>query len=282
MRVAAIGKFDALHLGHRALVAAAAGMGQAVTLRFSGMAEVLGWAERPSLIADVDRAQLLAAWLASDLVVPFTEVRHLDGEQFLAFLKQSGIGGLVVGEDFRFGHKRSASVMDIPALAQRHGLRYAIVSAVRDEGGIISSSRVREALARGEVASAASLLGRPYRLRGTVVRGDGRGSKIGIPTCNIGQQLNQAPGGGVYAGRLSLPGQLDLPAAINAGHVPTVGGDRPFVVEAHILDWQGDAYGAAVAVDFVARIRDEQKFAGLPELVVQIKRDIATVKQLLA
>jgi riboflavin kinase/FMN adenylyltransferase len=147
---------------------------------------------------------------------------------------------------------------------------------VQVDGAVASSSRVREALAAGDVATAALCLGRPHRLVGTVVRGDGRGRRLGFPTANLGRPRNQAPAPGVYAARAVLPGGT-WPAAVNVGVLPTVGADRPLTVEAHLIGYAGDCYGADLALDLTARIRDERRFASLDELKVQIARDIAAV-----
>jgi riboflavin kinase/FMN adenylyltransferase len=124
------------------------------------------------------------------------------------------------------------------------------------------------------------LLDRPHRLFGTVVHGEGRGKKLGIPTANIAQLQNQVPALGVYAA-WGILGTKRLKAAVNIGHLPTISGDRPLTVEAHLLDWQGDCYGQPLALDFIARIRGEHRFATLDALVAQIQADIEAVRGLL-
>jgi riboflavin kinase/FMN adenylyltransferase len=269
----AIGKFDALHRGHRALADQAARLGEPALLTFAGMAAVLGWSPRPPLVAPGDRGRVLGEWGVRELSLPFAEIRPLDPAAFLRRLAALGADALVVGDDFRFGRDRAAGVAELPALAAASGLRWAVVPAVHIDGAAVSSSRVRAALAAGDVALAQRLLGRPHRLCATVVRGDGRGRQIGFPTANCGQPANQPPAAGVYAARAHLAGR-SWPAAVNAGHVPTVSGDRPFTVEAHLIGYEGDCYGKPIALDLLARLRDERKFPGLDALKAQIAADV--------
>ena len=275
--IAAIGKFDALHRGHRALVEAARALGEPALVSFSGMAEVLGWEPRLPLIAAEDRSEVLAAWRTKEVIIPFADIRGLDGPGFLRRLRKEGCSGLVVGEDFRFGRDRAWSAKDLPELAQSEDMSLRIVPAVADAGGVVSSTRVREALDRGQVDVIQRLLDRPYRLRGTVVRGDGRGRRIGIPTANLAW-VNQPVGGGVYAAWAWLDGRR-LAAAVNAGSVPTAGAGRSFTVEAHLLDWSGDIYGASLALDLLQRLREERRFPDLEALVAQIRADIAATRE---
>lgn len=278
MLACAIGKFDALHRGHQALIARARALGEPAILMFSGMAGELGWEERLPLLAEGDAAALLREWGVRVLTLPFATIRPLTPAAFLAHLRTLDIGAVVVGEDFRFGRDRVGTAAALPALAHEAGLSAAVVPAVSDARGVISSSRIRADLAAGEMTAVAAALGRPYRLRARVVRGDGRGRTIGVPTCNCGEHANQPPGGGVYAAWARLDDGEPIMAAVNAGHVPTAGGGRPFTVEAHLLDWSGDAYGHAITLDFIARLRDERRFDGLDALRAQIDRDVAATR----
>lgn len=284
----AIGKFDALHRGHLALVERAARLGRPQLLTFSDMADVLGWPKRQPLVAPGDRSRVLSEWsrlVGADIGVielPFAEIRPLTPAQFVTHLVRTvGAGAVVVGDDFRFGNNRSGTTADLVALTRADGCAAEVVPAVMHAGTPVSSSGVREALACGEVALAAALLDRPYRLCGTVVRGDGRGQRIGVPTANLGQRENQEPAAGVYAGWAALDGAR-WPAAINIGHVPTVASARPLTVEAHLIGYTGDCYDRPLAVDFISRLRAERRFDGLPALVAQIRADIAAATQTLA
>ena len=283
----AIGKFDALHRGHFALVERATRLGKPHLLTFSGMAEVLGWPQRQPLVAPGDRARVLGEWsrtLGADVGIidlPFAAIRPLTPAQFVTHLVRTvGASAVVVGDDFRFGNNRSGTTADLVALAHDDGIAADVVPVVLHAGVPVSSSGVRDALVAGDVTLAAALLGRPYRLCGTVVRGDGRGRRIGVPTANLGARENQEPASGVYAGWALLDG-VRLPAAINIGHVPTAGNARPLTVEAHVIGYAGDCYDRSLALDIVKRLRDERHFVGIAELVAQIRADIVAAEQTL-
>ncbi len=286
--VLGIGKFDALHLGHRALALAMAGdAGPVALLSFSGMAEVLGWDARSPLVAPDDRARILADWsrrfgiAVSETTLPFAEVRGLDPTGFLRLVRERfATEVVVVGDDFRGGRDRHADAAAFTAAGAAVGIRVRVVPAVLVGEAPASSSRARAALERGKVAEAAAVLGRPHRLLGTVVRGDGRGRSIGIPTANLGHRRNLAPGPGVYAAWAWLDGR-PIPAAVNIGRVPTVGADRPLTVEAHLIGHQGDCYDADLGLEFIGRLRDERRFAGLDDLVAQIRNDLAEAERVL-
>jgi riboflavin kinase/FMN adenylyltransferase len=277
-----LGKFDALHLGHRALAERAVAVGGAACLlSFTGMAEVLGWPARQPLVAPSERGSVLGRWsgelrgAVSQASLPFAEVRPLSAAEFLALARaRFGAAALVVGEDFRGGRGREAGVAELRPLAAAAGLRLEVVPHVAAGGAPVSSSRVREALARGDVAEAALCLGRPHRVVGTVERGDGRGRAIGVPTANCGARENQEPAPGVYAALAEVGGRL-WPAAVNVGRNPTVAPDRPLTVEAHLLGFSGDCYGARLALDFRARLRDERRFPSLDALKAQLAGDLA-------
>ena len=274
----AVGKFDALHLGHRALAERAAGLGSPRLLRLTGLAEAFGWPQRAPLVAEDDRARVLAGWAGhpDEAAAAFAELRALDAAGFLDWLRRSHAAtALIVGADFRCGRGRLAGVVELAPLCAARGLTLAVVEPVQVGGAAASSSRVREALAAGDVAAAARCLGRPHRLVGRVVRGDGRGRGLGFPTANLGQPRNQAPAPGVYAARAVIAG-ASWAAAVNVGVLPTLGADRPLTVEAHLLGYAGDCYGADLALDLTVRIRDERRFASLDALKAQIAVDVRT------
>lgn len=283
-RVAAIGKFDALHRGHRALVAAAAVHGAPVLIGFAGMARELGWEPRLPLVAPVDRPRVLADWgddlrPIEEVPLPFVEVRHLRPSGFLDLLaRRFGIRGVITGADFRFGRDRSGDIMTMARLCTQRGWWCATVPPVRHRGVPVSSTGVRQALAAGRVDEVRSLLGRPHRLCAEVVRGDGRGAGIGFPTANCGALGNQPPGPGVYACRAWVAGAGPYAAAVNVGHLPTVGDHRPLSIEAHLLEYAGECYGADIALDFLIRIRDECRFPDLDALLARIRRDVAATR----
>ena len=286
MAVLCLGKFDALHRGHRALVerAEASWPGAAIALlSFTGMAEALGWPVREPLVAPRDRARILSTWPGAprEVRLPFADIRELDLEGFCAVVKDRlAPSALVVGEDFRGGRDRSGDAAALVSAAAAQGISVAVVDAVTCAGAAVSSSRVRAALGIGDGTLAADLLGRPHRLIATVVRGDGRGRSLGFPTANCAARENLAPGSGVYAGRARLAAAHAgpdrwWPAAINIGHLPTVGGDRPLTVEAHLVGFSEDCYGARIEIEFLRRLRGEQRFASLEALKAQIAVDVA-------
>ncbi len=280
MPAIAVGKFDALHLGHRALAQHAEACGEAVLARLTGMAEILGWPARQHLLAEADRSRVLAAWSAElgspirEIGLPFARLRGLDPEAFVALCAtELGASALVVGSDFRCGRGRAAGTAELAAICAERGLRLVVVPPLLIDGAPASSSRVRHALAAGDLAQATACLGRPHRLVGRVIRGDGRGRQLGFPTANLGSCDNLAPAPGVYAARAEIAGQT-LRAAVNVGVLPTIGEARPLTVEAHLIGWSGDCYGSVLGLDLLARIRDERRFASLELLKRQIAADV--------
>ncbi len=270
-----IGKFDALHRGHRALADAARTLGRPLLLRLAGQAEALGWTPRLPLVAEADRQRILASWEVREADIPFAEVRHLDPAGFMAVLAHRfAPTALVVGADFRGGPGRSADAQAFAAAAVARGWQAVVVPLLPDADGPISSSRIRTLLATGDVAGAAALLGRPHRLAGPVVRGDGRGRSIGIPTANVAVNGVQLPANGVYAAWAHLDG-VRYRAVLNLGTVPTAGAGRAQTCEAHLLEFAGDCYDRTLALDLVVRLRDERRFPSFADLVTQIRADIA-------
>jgi riboflavin kinase/FMN adenylyltransferase len=281
-----------VHLGHQALVAAAverarAGGGVVVVLTFDPHpARVLSPDRAPAALSTPAQKEELLAGLGVDrlAVLPFdARVAGLDPE---AFARQVLVGALgarhvVVGETFRFGRRRAGDARGLAALGERLGFVVQAIPPVVAEGEPISSSRVRDALARGDVRSARALLGRPYFVDGAVVRGDGRGRAIGVPTANLLPENEVLPGRGVYAARCLVPGRGWSGAVVNLGHRPTFGGG-PTTLEAHLLDFEGDIYGMRVRLEFHGRVRGEKRFEGAEALVARIRQDVAEARALLS
>jgi riboflavin kinase / FMN adenylyltransferase len=280
-----VGNFDGVHRGHQALVHEAVAGARAA----SGTSVVLTFDPHPSRVLSPDRAPAslmtlhqkaeVLAGLGVDrmAVLPFTrELSEQEPEAFARDVLAVCLGArlVVVGRNFRFGRGRGGDVPRLEILGRSLGFAVRAVDPVWHEGGPISSSRVREALARGAVASARDLLGRDFFVDGTVVRGDGRGRTIGVPTANLETPNEIRPRAGVYAGRVRTPDGVTRPAAVNIGRRPTYAQDT-FTIEAHILGFDGDLYGASLRVAFVERLRDERKFPDTEALVAQIRADIA-------
>jgi riboflavin kinase/FMN adenylyltransferase len=286
--IATIGKFDALHRGHRRLVSVAAELGRPLVVSFAGMAEVLGWPPRLPIVPVGDRPRILASWgrelerEIEQLELPFQAVRGLEPAAFVDLLREvHGCGGIVTGASFRFVRDRSGGAADLQRLCAVRGMAARAVEILAMAAAPVSSSRVRHELAAGAVETVTELLGRPHRVLGVVERCHGRGRQLGFPTANCGQRLNLAAGPGVYAARAWIDDEGPIPAAVNIGHLPTLGEDRPLSVEAHLLDWTRDCYGARIGLDLVARIRDEQRFEGLEALRGQIGRDVGRAREVL-
>ena len=283
----AIGKFDALHRGHRALIEAAADLGDPALLQFSGMAEVLGWTKRAPLVPQLHREDLLKSWshdvgvAIQEVSIPFNQINELSPKEFITYLREAfDFSALITGDNFRFGHKRSGDVQTLKQLGQEFDFAVHTVSALLHAGKAISSSRIRASINEGYMHAAEEMLGRPYELFGIVGRGEQRGRTIGFPTANIQHIENLIPASGVYAARVQVQSAWHA-AAVNIGHLPSISADRSLSVEAHILDWQGDCYDAVMRVQLVERLREEMKFDGLDALKAQIGKDVKRVREIL-
>lgn len=289
-----IGKFDAVHFGHRWLLSQlrmeASRRGLApVAVTFDRHPMSLFAPERcprPLVSLEQKLALLGREQLAATVVLPFT--RELAATDPLAFLERILVDGLgmrlaVVGGDFRFGARGAGSVELLREHADRLG--YAVVVAPDEEapsGRRASSSWVRELLDAGDVAGAAELLGRPHAVRGEVVHGAKRGRELGFPTANLSPELEGfIPADGVYAGWLR-DGERVWPAAISVGDNPTFDGVPQKQVEAHLIDAAVDLYGRTVEVAFVERLRGMERFDGLEPLIARMTQDVDEARSLLA
>ena len=191
-----------------------------------------------------------------------------------------GVAALIAGEDFRFGHRRAGDF----ALLERKGGEYDFSvhrTLTREvEGTRVSSTLVRQKLAQGDFAMAGKLLGRPFSIRGPVVRGERLGAKLGFPTCNIELPHRRIPLHGIYACVAKTPGG-EYPAAVSIGYRPTVTDSGKPVLEAHLLDFEGRLYGETIEVVFRRKIREEEKFASMEELKEQIAADVERIRRVL-
>ncbi len=289
-----IGVFDGVHLGHQAiirrLVAGARRAGvPAVVLTFHPHPEAVlkGLTQPFYLTLPEERAALLGS-LGVEVVVtqPFTrELASQPGEAFLRRLKEHlGFSHLWVGYDFAMGRARDMDTARLHALQTKYAYRLEVLRPVIINGETISSSKIRAWLRLGEVERANRGLGRPYTLKGKVVPGDARGRQIGVPTANVRPPAERlVPARGVYACRVRV-GETLYRAATNIGIRPTFDGDSspPQTVEAHILDFDGDLYGEEIEVQFLRRLRDERRFAGIQDLLGQIHQDIQLVREVVS
>ena len=276
-RSVAIGTFDGVHLGHRAVIEATrdSGLRSTVVTFDPHPREVLGYGVQ--LLSTLERRLELIAAIGPDevLLLEFTfELSLLSPEEFVrATLEPIGTRSVIAGEDFRFGHSRSGDV----ALLQSMGFEVRPVPIVPG----VSSSRIRELLQQGDVAGAARLLGRPVEVEGTVVAGDKRGGTLGFPTANLAVPANMlVPEFGIYAGAAvdrNDPASEQHRAAVSIGVNPHYGGSERRI-EAFLLDFEGDLYGRRLRVELWRRLREERVFEDEQALVEQIARDVAETR----
>jgi len=306
--VVTVGMFDGVHLGHRALLdrvaaeAAARGVPAAAVTFDRHPLAVLRPGSEPPLLTTLDRkVELLGeAGVEVVLVLAFTpELSQVGAEAFAADVLFDGLGAraVVVGENFRFGHKAAGDPDLLADLGRPRGIEVVAVGLHANGGQVVSSTRVRAELAAGDVAAAAASLGRPHAVEGVVIAGNRRGGPVlGMPTANLDLPAGIAiPADGVYAGHLTdeLPegsGEpqggapvdrpVARPAAVSVGTNPQFGSERRRV-EAHVLDFDGDLYGHRVSVGFAHRLRGQAVFADVEELAAQMHADVDQARRLL-
>lgn len=284
----ALGAFDGIHLGHRAI------LGRAVTLaRERGLEalactfdphplEVLQPDRAPRPITTLaDRLELIAeTGIDTAVVVAFTRaIAALEPE---AFVRDALAGTLrareiVVGFNHRFGRGARGDARLLETLGPSLGFRTHVVAPLEVDGVPVSSSEIRAALGRGDLERAARLLGRPYALGGEVVHGAGRGRTLGFPTANVRMDLRLPLAPGVYACRARV-GPAEYRAVVNAGVRPTFG-ETELAVEAHLLDFSGDLYGQRIHLTFLRRLREERRFPSVEALREQIAADVAAARR---
>ena len=279
----ALGVFDGVHLGHRALLDACVVLARANDCKpgavtFLDHPDGMVFGKSPTLInTAADRKGLLTEFGAEQVLeLPFDEqMMTMPWQDFLAMLmQQHGAAGFVCGDDFRFGHKGQGNAEKLSGFCDKNGLVCKIVPQVVLDGTVVSSTHIRGLLELGEVENANRFLGHPHILSGEVVSGRHLGRTLGIPTANLmpPEGLVSLPHG-VYACVAVAEGQCHL-AVTNIGNRPTVGGHR-VTVEPWILDFEGDLYGKQLTLEFHKFLRPERKFDSLEELKAQIQQDAA-------
>jgi riboflavin kinase / FMN adenylyltransferase len=291
--VVTIGNFDGVHLGHRVLleklVARAKTVGgPSVVFTFDPHpVQVLHPGRKLHRIFSIEDQVDQMARLGVDLLViePFSrEFSQLKPEQFLVewIYKPFVPAEIIVGYDFSFGANRQGSIDFLQAHASNLGFDVEVVPPFKIDEMIVSSSRIRGAIEDGDVALAHRMLGRSFYLRGIVERGAGRGRTIGFPTANLHFEAETIPKRGVYAALAHVQGRR-FAAAVNIGLNPTFvpeSSSSPLSMEAHLIGFSGDLYGENLKLEFLDRIRDEQKFASPTELIAQIHRDVKRSEEL--
>lgn len=285
----AIGNFDGVHLGHRAMLSllrerADQAGAPALVLTFEPHPiAILRPALAPPPLSTLDRKLELLAGAGVNCTIAYRTDRNLLDLEARPFFDEIILGklaarGLVEGANFQFGRGRAGTTELLSTWCRKAGIGCDVVPPVSVAGRLVSSTEIRHLIAHGDVAEAARLLGAPHQVSGTVVHGDSRGAKIGFPTVNLDGVVTLLPADGVYAGRVRCASGL-YTAAINLGSNPTFGGAaRKF--EAHLLDFSGDLYGQELTVEFVARLRGVQTFAGIDPLVKQLRQDVAQAREL--
>lgn len=284
--VVTMGVFDGLHLGHRHLIDSLVEYAHQRDYLAGVMTfhphpdEVLhGTMGRYYLTTIEERAELLAAWGVDYLVThPFNQdVMQIRAADFINHIvRHMNPHSFWLGADFALGHKREGNIAFLTQQGKELGfsIRALTLLSDRDNETVVSSTTIRNALRRGDIANARQLLGRPYAVCGEVVHGEQRGRQLGFPTANIAVPEGKLiPANGVYAGWLEVDGERHM-AATNVGYSPTFG-NRAVTVEAHILDFDHDIYGKTVKFSFEKFLRPEMKFQGIDTLIAQLKEDVS-------
>lgn len=298
--VVTIGAYDGVHLGHRAVIAEvrlraeSAGLASAVVTFDRHPAAVVRPESAPRLLTDLDQKLELLGATGIDrcVVIAFDEARSKEpAEHFVreVLVRCLGAKAVIVGEDFHFGHQRKGNVALLTEMGDELGFEVSGMALVDHTGrpagpqARASSTAIRHALVAGDLPAAEAMLGRSYEVRGIVAHGDKRGRELGFPTANVsvpGDIL--LPADGIYAGWLRRADGSVLPAALSLGRRPTFYVEsHASLLEAHVLDFDGDLYDEHVRVTFVERLRGEERFEQVEDLVAQIHRDCDQARRVL-
>lgn len=292
--VVTIGNFDGVHLGHQAVLAQMVEKSQqlgvpGVIVMFEPTPQEFfaarnGSAQAPARLTRLrEKLQSLRRY-AVDRVLCLHFDRQFAAqiaEDFIDTLlvKQLGVRCLIVGDDFRFGYRRQGDLAMLQAAGERHGFQVVNMHTFNIDGHRVSSTRIREALDKGDLNTASKLLGRPYHMSGRIVHGDKRGHQIGFPTANIYLHRHVSPLRGVYAVSMFGLEREPIDGVANIGIRPSIDGTE-CLLEVHLLDFDGDIYGRHVQVVFLARLRDERRFESMAALQQQIGIDVQQARTL--
>lgn len=290
----AIGNFDGVHLGHQALLAQL----RAAASRLAIDAAVMTFEPHPraffaALSGDLSKsptrianlrdnlASLIAAGVDRVIVEHFNaHFAALSPQEFIEKILVAGlhVKWLMVGDDFRFGAKRAGDIETLQAAGEKYGFEVQILPTVEDNGSRISSSAVRQALAVGDFATSQKLLGRPYQITGHVVHGKKLGRTIGFPTLNLRIAHHHPALKGIFVVQVHGLAKEALPAVASLGVRPTVDDSGRVLLETHVFDYNGDAYGKIVRIEFLQKLRDEEKYTDLATLTAAIERDASQAR----
>ncbi len=285
----AIGNFDGVHLGHarivsRLLAAASDCGGPAIVFTFDPHpVRLLRPEETPPPLTWTERKAHLLGELGVDMMIAYPTdeaLLNLSARDFFDDIvrEQLSARGMVEGPNFVFGHGREGTIDLLRTMTTEAEMTLEIVEPLERDEEFISSSRIRSLIAEGDVERAATMLTRPYRLRGMVTHGMARGSKLGFPTANVNAIDTILPAPGVYAALGYVDGE-PWPAAVNLGPNPTFGDDT-LKLEVHLIGWQDPLYGQPLEVDFLRRLRDIQRFDGVEALVAQLRTDVVVARKI--
>lgn len=295
-RVAAVGMYDGVHLGHRFLIdyltleGRSRGLTAAVVTFRNHPMSVVNPEAAPTLLMHPDEKmkRLEQAGIDDVILLDFDDkMRHLSARNFLSMLhKRWGIDALVVGFNNRFGHDRVDGIEQYRQIGAEIGMEILEAPEYKGAGSPVSSSVIRANISKGDIEKANEALGRPCSIEGTVVPGQRLGRTLGFPTANIDPMSTQGcvPAPGVYAAMTTTPDGVRRPTILNIGHRPTVESDpenAPLSIEAHILDYSGYLYGERIRVEFISKIRDERKFDSLEKLRKAITADTRKARSIL-
>lgn len=284
-----IGNFDGVHQGHRRIVErllqrAREVDGQAIVFTFDPHpVRLLRPSESPPPLTWTERKASLLKELGVDWIVAYPtdqQLLELTAEQFFDKIVVGSIGAkaIVEGPNFFFGRHREGNVERLGAMAAAAGMSLDIVQPVAQAGRLVSSSLIRQLISQGDVAAAATILTAPYRIRGMVTHGAGRGGQLGFPTANLEAIDTLLPAVGVYAAH-AFVGSERCAAAVNIGPNPTFG-EHALKVEVHLIDRDESLYGEPLEVEFLAKLRDVRPFASKEELIAQLRDDVASAREI--
>jgi riboflavin kinase / FMN adenylyltransferase len=290
--IVALGNFDGFHAGHQAVVGKAVARARAearpalVATFDPHPARFFKPDLPPFRLTDLDQRQELLAEAGVDAMLVFgfdAAFAAVTAPEFVTdhLVSRVGAAGVVTGADFTFGKGRSGDIEALKLLGQANHLSVDVATAVTDDEGTISSTRIREALKAGDCATATRLLTRPFAIRGVVEHGDKRGRALGFPTANMGLGDYLRPGFGVYAVRGTLPDGRRLDGVANLGIRPMFADGRE-LLEPWFFDFDGDLYDQCIEVALIAYLRDERAFDGLEALVAQVHRDAEGARAILS
>jgi riboflavin kinase/FMN adenylyltransferase len=286
-----IGNFDGVHLGHKALFQKVKEWarkldGESVVMTFHPHPlQVLRPANGPAFITlhEQKLALIESCGIDAVVVIPFSiEFAQITATDFVKDLLVGKIGAkaIVVGYDYRFGRNREGDTEFLRKMGEQHGFELEVVSGIQTEGVVVSSTIIRRLICDGRIREAGSLLGRPYEIRGSVVKGRDRGGRLlGFPTANVCMSTQAAPKPGVYAVMVEVDDKQYMGAA-NLGYNPTFE-NTDLSLEVYILDFSENIYGKPIMVRFIDRLRDEKRFSGLDELIAQIQKDVEITREIL-